>query len=334
MVSQSFGNSADLSSQDCSLATDLLERARAVNRCAPTQLYDFPQEPFDQCDIRVTPGRSVHVEQFGNPDGIPLIYIHGGLVMPMRPQAMGFLDPTRLRVVSLHQRGTEKSGPVGDLRELSIQYSAEDVEAAREALGIDTWHVYGHSFGASIALLYSSKNADKSRSLILQAGFFPGEQRTQAFYDLERSRIPDAYKARGAKFDASSDNELSKLFAQGILASDSPGREDLVRAYWGLPSGTAISARQLDYTQVLLWYRINDYFLPGDWLDQIVTQLGDREVSFLHSPEDEIVPIESSLALAARLPKAGLSLILGQHFYKGVEAQGSLRRVFDRLCLK
>ncbi|MBX7145418.1 MAG: alpha/beta fold hydrolase [Oligoflexia bacterium] len=332
MLGQGFGSWADLSSSDCARVqpNELAGRAIALNRCAQLDLYAFPSQPFAACDVQVAAGRAVHVEQFGNPQGAPVVYVHGGLVTTLAPQAMGFLDVSKLRIVSLHQRGAGKSSAVGDLREHSPQHSASDLEVVRNTLSISSWHVYAHSFGSSIALLYACQYLEKCRSLIVHGAFLPGAARSAAFYEREQLRSPEVQRSRCARFDVSSLGELFQAYAVAIESALGPQRDALVRSFWGMTEREEVSQRRLDYTRLALWYRTQDYFLADGWLDEACERLHDCEVRIVHSAEDETVPVDSSLELTAKLPRAGLSLALGQHFHRAPADQSSLRRVFDR----
>ena len=119
-----------------------------------TLLYP-PIEPFWADLIPVSPIHSIYAEVSGNPDGTPVVFLHGGPGGGSSPSARRFFDPYRYKIVLFDQRGCGSSTPNGELRANTSADLVSDMEVLRERLKIDRWLVFGWSWGSTLALAYA-----------------------------------------------------------------------------------------------------------------------------------------------------------------------------------
>jgi proline iminopeptidase len=110
-----------------------------------------PLEPFATGEMAVDEPHVLYWEQCGNPDGIPILFLHGGPGAGCTPFDRRFFDPGHFRIVLFDQRGCGRSRPVGELSNNSMADTTRDIEQLRELLGIERWHVFGGSYGSTIA---------------------------------------------------------------------------------------------------------------------------------------------------------------------------------------
>ena len=108
----------------------------------------------------------LYVEQCGNPDGIPVIFLHGGPGSGCRPSHRCFFDPALYHIILFDQRGCGRSRPKGLLKHNTTGHLVEDIELIRQHLGIEKWLVFGGSWGTTLALTYAQRFADKVAGLI------------------------------------------------------------------------------------------------------------------------------------------------------------------------
>jgi proline iminopeptidase len=118
--------------------------------------------------LQVGAPHELYWEQCGNPSGDPVIFLHGGPGAGCSEQDRCFFDPQHFRIVLLDQRGSGRSHPVGDLTDNTMEHTAYDIELLREELGIDSWHVFGGSYGSTISLYYAQEFPDRCKSLVLR----------------------------------------------------------------------------------------------------------------------------------------------------------------------
>lgn len=129
-------------------------------------------EPYDSGFLSVSDIHRIHYEQYGNPDGKPVVFLHGGPGGSTSKSSTVFFDPAFYRVVLFDQRGAGKSLPAAELRENTSQHLVSDIESLRKHLSIDRWlMVFGGSWGSTLALLYAQTHPEAVGSLVLRGIF-------------------------------------------------------------------------------------------------------------------------------------------------------------------
>ncbi|MEO1884907.1 MAG: alpha/beta fold hydrolase, partial [Methylococcales bacterium] len=127
-----------------------------------------PIAPFKSFHLKVTQGHSIYVEQSGNASGMPVIFLHGGPCSGTRPSHRQFFNPNFFHIILFDQRGCGKSKPFGKIQGNTTADLIADMEAIREYLSIDTWVLFGGSWGAALALLYAQQFKERVEALVLR----------------------------------------------------------------------------------------------------------------------------------------------------------------------
>lgn len=154
---------------------------RMSGQIGAARLYP-PLEAFDRRWIGVGDGHTLYVEQSGNPDGQPVVLLHGGPGGGCNPYMRRFFDPAHYRIVLFDQRGCGKSTPHASVEANTTGHLVSDIEAIRETLAIPRWHVFGGSWGATLALAYAQVHPDFVLSLILRGVFLATQAELDWFY--------------------------------------------------------------------------------------------------------------------------------------------------------
>ena len=129
------------------------------------------QEPRRSGLLQVSELHQIYWEESGNSDGIPVIFLHGGPGAGASPQSRGFFNPEKYRVVIIDQRGCGRSLPYAETRENTTWDLVADIEKVREMLGIESWLVFGGSWGSTLSLAYAETHPERVRGLILRGIF-------------------------------------------------------------------------------------------------------------------------------------------------------------------
>ena len=172
-----------------------------------------PIEPFETGLLKVSEPHELYWEQCGNPDGEPILFLHGGPGAGCSEQDRCFFDPAFFRIILFDQRGSGRSRPVGDLTDNTMDFTAADIEQLREQLGIERWHVFGGSYGSTISLYYSQEYPQRCKSLVLRGIWLLREEEIDWWLYQVRMIQP----------------EIWQEFATFI---PEPERGDLLEAYW------------------------------------------------------------------------------------------------------
>jgi len=152
------------------------DQKRAVQYLYP------PIDPFDQRMMDVGQGHQIYLEQCGNPQGIPVVVLHGGPGGGCSPAMRRYFDPEFYRVILFDQRGCGRSRPHASVAHNTTWHLVEDIEKIRRTLEIDSWLVFGGSWGATLALIYAQQHPDRVRHLILRGVFLMTKAELDWFY--------------------------------------------------------------------------------------------------------------------------------------------------------
>lgn len=172
-----------------------------------------PLDPFQTGRLQVDDVHNLYWEQSGNPDGVPVLFLHGGPGAGASPTHRRFFDPTFYRIIIVDQRGAGRSTPLGDLRNNDIPHLVEDLEALRDHLGIDRWMVFGGSWGSTLSIAYAEAHPDRVIGLVLRGIFLMRKSEIDWFLYGMRQIFPEAWQH----------------FNNYIPLAE---RDDLLEAYW------------------------------------------------------------------------------------------------------
>ena len=203
----------------------------------------YPEiEPFDTGRLRVSPVHELYVhelyyEQCGNPEGQPVIFLHGGPGAGLVPDCRRFFDPAAYRVILFDQRGSGKSTPHASLEDNTTWHLVADIEQIRAHLGVERWLVFGGSWGSTLALAYSETHPETVTGLVLRGIFLGRENETQWFYEDSQGAsaiFPDGWE------------EFVRLVPEDE-------RRNMIRAYYRLLTDENASVRKEAALAWSLW---------------------------------------------------------------------------------
>lgn len=159
---------------------------------AHTLLYP-PIKPLKSYYIQVSEIHTVWYSTYGNINGIPVLFVHGGPGGGVSENAARFFNPKYYYIVLVDQRGCGKSIPYGELRENTTQDLIEDFEKIRKSLNIDKWQLFGGSWGATLSLAYAIKYPEIITSMILRGVFLGTPEEIDWIYGSNELGGPAKY---------------------------------------------------------------------------------------------------------------------------------------------
>ena len=288
-----------------------------------TTEWSYPQgEPLSSGWLRVdtAPDHELYWEEYGRADGEPVMFLHGGPGGACAPAMSRFFDPDRYRVILFDQRGCGKSrptvaadGPAVALANNTTDHLVGDINALREALGITgKMHVFGGSWGSTLALVYAIRNPDKVASLILRGIFLGRTEDLLYMYQGNAATFaeqPYALTEPGA-YIAYPDEW--KAFVEVIPAGQ---RGDMMGAYKAIfdmvpadeDAGKFGEAEfALCFAQIEAHFFANDLFLKPDEITDGVKALKGVPVHIVHGRFDQVCPLTQGSRLVQALEEAGM----------------------------
>lgn len=153
-----------------------------------------PIEPYVTGTLRVDDIHSLYWEECGNRNGIPVVFLHGGPGGGCSATSRRYFDPARYRIVLFDQRGAGRSTPNGETRNNTTAHLVSDLEALRQHRDIKAWHVFGGSWGSTLALAYAQEFAGACASLTLRGIFLMREWEIRWLFEAGRLFRPEAWE--------------------------------------------------------------------------------------------------------------------------------------------
>ena len=151
--------------------------------------------PYSTQRLRVGARHNLYLEESGNPQGIPVLFLHGGPGAGCEPYHRRFFDPERYRIILFDQRGAGRSTPHAELTDNTLWDLVEDMERIREHLGVERWLLFGGSWGSTLALAYAQTHGAWVMGLILRGIFLCRDEEIAWFYQQGASQIfPDYWQ--------------------------------------------------------------------------------------------------------------------------------------------
>lgn len=200
-------------------------------------LYE-PIEPYDSGMMAVSPVHTIYYEQCGNPDGKPVVFLHGGPGGGLVSLYRRFFDPMAYRIVLFEQRGSGRSTPHANLEDNTTWHLVEDIETLREHLSIESWQVFGGSWGSTLALAYAQTHPDRVRELVLRGIFLCRPKEIRWFYQEGASAIyPDVWEEYVRNIPEEERSDFLGAYHRRLTSENETVRLEAARA-WSIWEGS------------------------------------------------------------------------------------------------
>lgn len=281
-------------------------------------------EPHQQGMLPVSDVHAVYWEVSGNPEGKPVVFVHGGPGGGTDPKHRRFFDPSKYRIVLFDQRGCGRSTPHACLEENTTWDLVADMERLRVLLGIERWMVFGGSWGSTLALAYAEKHPERVTELVLRGIFLLRRREIDWFYQEGASRIfPDAWEKYLEPIPESERGDLLSAYHRRLTGDDTQEALRAARA-WSVWEGSTscllpdrdLVARMGGDMFALAFARIECHYFVNRGFFERDTQLLDDAARIRHIPTvivqgryDVVCPAESAWALSRALPQAELVIV-------------------------
>lgn len=274
----------------------------------------------------------IYYEECGNSHGIPVIFLHGGPGSGCNPAQRRFFDPSHYRIILLDQRGCGRSLPLGEVRFNTTADLVADIEKLRKHLGINRWHVFGGSWGSTLALSYATAHRDQVISLTLRGIFLSRASELNWFLGDVRHFFPEVWHNLVNYLPTDDQHDILNAYAALIFNEDmrisAPAAvqwnafESAImrlkpQASESAQDGAVKSAKQLQEEQaaeiararVQIHYIQNRCFIDGDALLQSAANLANIPTVIVQGRYDMVCPPQTAWALYQIMPHAKFVMV-------------------------
>jgi len=281
-----------------------------------------PTEPLRTGRLAVDEVHTLHWETSGNPNGIPVIFLHGGPGAGISPKSRRFFDPARYHIVLFDQRGAGQSTPLGECRNNTTDLLIADIERLRELLGISQWLVFGGSWGSTLSLAYAQAHPARCLGLVLRGIWLVSDAEIDWWLYGIRNFFPREWEAFASHLPEAERGDLLAGYAQR-LASDDPAVYTPAARAWSRYEGSCLQLRPdaatadaftddaiaLGVGRLEAHYFVHRAFLqPGQLLGNM-PRIAHLPGFIVHGRYDVICPVRYAHALADAWPGIDLRIV-------------------------
>ncbi len=284
-----------------------------------------PAEPIETGRLRVSGIHEIYYEVSGAINGKPVVVCHGGPGGGSTPSMRRYFDPKRYKIILFDQRGCGRSTPHASLEDNTTWALISDMEALREHLGVDSWQVFGGSWGSTLALAYAEKYPERVTELVLRGIFTLQRSELLWFYQEGANAIfPDAWEDYVRPIPPEERGDMMAAYYRRLTGNDEKARLEAAKA-WSLWEGGTVSllpseermhnfssdAFATAFARIECHYFVNGGFFERD--DQIIAHI-DRvrhiPAVIVQGRYDVVTPMATAWALHKAWPEADFKIIL------------------------
>lgn len=303
----------------------------------------FPEiEPNQKFWFRVSDVHELYIEECGNPDGQPIVFLHGGPGAGFSPFHRRLFDPAHYRIILFDQRGAGQSRPHADLRENTTWDLVEDIEKLRKHLGIKQWLVFGGSWGSTLAIAYAETHPRSVSHLVLRGIFLCRKEEIEWFYQSGADKIfPDVWQEYLKPIPESERGDLVSAFYKRLTSPNEQVRLDAAKAWSGwegatvhlIPDPATMTKFTGDMMAVALariechFFMNRCWFTSDDQLLRDVEKIRHIPAVIIHGRYDVVCPVKNAFDLQRVWPEATLKIV-GDAGH-AVDEPGILRELVD-----
>ena len=273
--------------------------------------------------LKVDAIHEIYVEESGNPQGLPVLFVHGGPGAGCEDKHRSYFDPNLYRIVLFDQRGAGRSRPHAELQANTTMDLVADMERIRTELGIDKWVLFGGSWGSTLSLVYAETHPQRVLGLVLRGIFLCRPQEIHWFYQEGANRLfPDYWRDFVAPIPEAERHDLLHAHHRRLTGGDEVARMRSAEAWsvWEGRTATLTPKKEvvdffsdprvaLSLARIEAHYFVNHIFLKPNQILRDVHKLANIPGVIVHGRYDVVCPIENAWDLHQAWPEARLEII-------------------------
>jgi proline iminopeptidase len=282
-----------------------------------------PLEPHREGMLPVSDLHTIAWEQSGNPDGIPVLVVHGGPGGGAQPSYRQYFDPKAFNIVQFSQRGCGQSTPYAELTDNTTHASVHDMERLREHLHIDRWHVFGGSWGSTLSLIYAQHHPERVLSLVLRGIFMCRRSELYWFYQDGASHLfPDAFEPYRDHIPVEEQGNLIEAYYRRLTSDNIDVRRAAAKEWtrWEMATSRLFpdpeyleKAEDLDFAvafaRIECHYFINAIFVEEAHILNHVDRIQHLPTVIVQGRYDVVCPTRSAWELHQAMPSSHLTIV-------------------------
>lgn len=290
-----------------------------------TPLFDLfpPVTPYRDGFLNVDEIHELYWEQSGNKNGMPILLLHGGPGAGASPVHRRFFDPDFFNIIIFDQRGAGRSRPLGCLQNNTTEHLIQDIENLRKHLNIEKWHIFGGSWGSTLALAYAQKHTEKCLSLILRGIFLCEQDEIDWFIYGMRTIFPEAWEQFAGLIPENEQTDLVSAYYKKLTNEADKKSQIEAAVRWSLyegacssllPNYETITTKEQKQQALALakieahYFKTQKYSNENSLLNNI-DKIRDLPTTIIQGRYDIICPIKTAHKLHQLWPEANYKVV-------------------------
>lgn len=280
-------------------------------------------DPYNTGFLEVGEGHIIYWEESGNPNGQPILFLHGGPGLGTEPHNRSFFNPAFYRIILFDQRGCGKSLPFACLENNTTWDLVQDIEHLRTHLKIDKWYLFGGSWGSTLALTYAIYCPDMVEGLILRGIFLCRPQEIHWFYQHGAHHIfPDFWQDFIASIPCEERDNLVQAFYKRLTGTNTKERAEAAKA-WAMWEGKTSQLKSNPITlrnfpiqkayslaRIECHYFVHNSFYPTDnWILENAYSIRHLPCIVIQGRYDMVCPMTTAWDLYHAWPEIKFEII-------------------------
>jgi proline iminopeptidase len=266
---------------------------------------------------------TMYWEECGNPDGIPVVYVHGGPGGGASPEKRQWYDPDAYRIILFDQRAAFRSTPLAEVKANTTQLLVEDMEALRKTLAIDRWLVTGGSWGTTLSLAYGEAHPNTCLGFVLRGIFLGNQDEIDWFLHDMRKFFPQAHEDFVGWIPEQERDDILTAYENRLFADDRDIRMDAARHWFRYTEACSLLRQDPELIEEAVknepvvygtgrldaFYFRNRMFLEADQLIANIGRIAHLPAMIVQGGHDVIAPPESAYRLHRAWPGSVLHIV-------------------------
>lgn len=273
--------------------------------------------------LKVSDLHTIYWEVSGVADGVPVVVLHGGPGGGSMPDYRRYFNPEKYNIVIFDQRGCGNSTPHAELKDNNTQFLVEDIEKLRNHLGIETWFVFGGSWGSTLSLIYAITHPDRVRGLMLRGIFLCRRSELLWFYQDGASHIfPDKFEPYREHIPVEERDDLIAAYYKRLTSEDKEVRLGAAKEWclWEMSTSKLIpdtkymdKAENLEFaaafSRIECHYFMNQIFVEDGFILKKADVLKNIPTKIVQGRYDVVCPMKSAYELNQAMPHSQLVVV-------------------------
>ena len=280
--------------------------------------------PYKEYNLKVSDIHTIHIEESGNPDGKPVIFLHGGPGGGIESIYRQYFNSEKWRIIIFDQRGCGKSTPHAELINNTTWEVVSDIEKIRDYLCIDQWVVFGGSWGSTLSLSYSIMHPESCQGLILRGIFLLRKKEIDWFYQEGASNIfPDAWEKYLLPIPKNERKNLVESYYKRLTSNNDTTRIEAAKAWsiWEASTSKLYQNKKSlhhfedssiaeSFARIECHYFFNKGFFKYDgWILEQIDKIRHIPCAIIQGRYDVVCPMRSAWDLHKKFPEADFHVV-------------------------